>query len=31
MRAFFKPANKYSMDQLKAALEKKAPEKKNDD
>ena len=23
MRAFFKPANKYSMDQLKAALEKK--------
>jgi hypothetical protein len=27
MRAFFKPANKYSMDQLKAALEKKTPEK----
>ncbi|MEL6106285.1 MAG: SRPBCC domain-containing protein [Planctomycetota bacterium] len=24
MRAFFKPANKYSMDQLKAALEEKA-------
>lgn len=36
MRAFFKPANKYSMDQLKAALEKKtlekkAPEKKIED
>ncbi len=30
MRAFFKPANKYSMDQLKAALEKKTPEKNND-
>lgn len=30
MRAFFKPANKYSMDQLKAALEKKVPEKKID-
>lgn len=25
MRAFFKPANQYSMDQLKAALEKESP------
>lgn len=31
MRAFFKPANKYSMGQLKAALETKAPGKKKDD
>ncbi len=30
MRAFFKPANKFSIEQLKAALEKKAPEKKSD-
>lgn len=30
MRAFFKPANKYSMDQLKAALEKTPAEKKDE-
>lgn len=29
MRAFFKPANKYAMDQLKAALEKQVPKKRD--